>query len=184
MFGGKDIADDWPSREGAGLIAGLILGAACGPLLTRLFRHLNPSSSDHLYDSDSDSDGGTVPPPPSTPHKLVLCVRTDLGMTKGKIGAQCGHAALLAYKTSKRTPAGRAALREWEAGAQPKIALQIGSASQANALAAEAARAGVPSVSVHDAGRTQIAAGSMTVLAIGPAPDARVNKITGHLKLL
>ena len=26
--------------------------------------------------------------------KMVLCVRTDLKMTKGKIAAQCGHAAL------------------------------------------------------------------------------------------
>jgi PTH2 family peptidyl-tRNA hydrolase len=37
---------------------------------------------------------------------------------------------------------------------------------------------------VADAGRTQIAAGSRTVLAIGPAPNAALNEITGHLKLL
>lgn len=30
--------------------------------------------------------------------KMVMCVRSDLGMTKGKIGAQCGHATLGAYK--------------------------------------------------------------------------------------
>ena len=29
---------------------------------------------------------------------MWLLVRSDLGMTKGKIGAQCGHAALGAYK--------------------------------------------------------------------------------------
>ena len=34
--------------------------------------------------------------------KMVMCVRNDLGMTKGKIGAQCGHATLGAYKQSKR----------------------------------------------------------------------------------
>lgn len=37
---------------------------------------------------------------------------------------------------------------------------------------------------VVDAGRTQIAAGSRTVLAIGPAPKTLVDQITGHLKLL
>jgi hypothetical protein len=37
---------------------------------------------------------------------------------------------------------------------------------------------------VYIIGRTQIAAGSKTVLAIGPAPVGAVDKITGHLKLL
>lgn len=37
---------------------------------------------------------------------------------------------------------------------------------------------------IHDAGRTQIAAGSATVLAIGPALAADIDEITGHLKLL
>merc|ERR1711957_748742 len=34
--------------------------------------------------------------------KMVMIVRNDLGMAKGKIGAQCGHATLGAYKQSKR----------------------------------------------------------------------------------
>ena len=35
----------------------------------------------------------------------------------------------------------------------------------------------------HDAGRTQIAAGSVTVLALGPAAAADIDQVTGHLKL-
>lgn len=38
-------------------------------------------------------------------------------------------------------------------------------------------------VSIFDAGRTQIAAGSRTVLAIGPALCSDIDKLTGHLKL-
>ncbi|UKZ69278.1 uncharacterized protein TrAtP1_010288 [Trichoderma atroviride] len=34
--------------------------------------------------------------------KLVLVVRTDLGMTKGKIAAQCSHATLACYKALAR----------------------------------------------------------------------------------
>jgi len=37
---------------------------------------------------------------------------------------------------------------------------------------------------VEDAGRTQIAAGSKTVLAIGPAPVSSLDKFTRELKLL
>jgi hypothetical protein len=52
------------------------------------------------------------------------------------------------------------------------------------ALEAAAAAAGLMCYQVLDAGRTQIAAGSATVLAIGPAPKSEVDKITGHLSLL
>lgn len=37
---------------------------------------------------------------------------------------------------------------------------------------------------IRDAGRTQIEPNSKTVLAIGPAPSAELDKVTRHLKLL
>jgi peptidyl-tRNA hydrolase len=51
-------------------------------------------------------------------------------------------------------------------------------------LEAAALQAGMPCYLVHDAGRTQIPAGSQTVLAIGPAPKSKVDQLTGHLRLL
>ena len=36
------------------------------------------------------------------PVKMVLCVRQDLKMTKGKIAAQCGHASLGMCVSSRR----------------------------------------------------------------------------------
>lgn len=51
-------------------------------------------------------------------------------------------------------------------------------------LAAAAAAAGLLSYVVRDAGRTQIAAGSQTVLAIGPAPKSDIDRVTGHLPLM
>ncbi|KAK9754122.1 Peptidyl-tRNA hydrolase PTH2 [Popillia japonica] len=36
---------------------------------------------------------------------------------------------------------------------------------------------------VRDAGQTQVAPGTRTVLAIGPAPKSVLDKISGHLKL-
>ena len=47
-----------------------------------------------------------------------------------------------------------------------------------------AQKAGLVTYMVADAGRTQIAAGSETVLAIGPAPESILKAITGHLLLL
>jgi PTH2 family peptidyl-tRNA hydrolase len=51
-------------------------------------------------------------------------------------------------------------------------------------LAHKAIQRGLPAYIVQDAGRTQIAAGSQTVLAIGPGPKSVVDQITGHLSLL
>lgn len=51
-------------------------------------------------------------------------------------------------------------------------------------LEKKAKAAGIGTYIVFDAGRTQIPAGSQTVLAIGPAPKSQIDQITGHLKLL
>ena len=51
-------------------------------------------------------------------------------------------------------------------------------------LAAKAESLGIPNYIVVDAGRTQIAAGSETVLALGPGNVSEINQVTGNLKLL
>ena len=48
----------------------------------------------------------------------------------------------------------------------------------------ECKKRGVVYYLVEDAGRTQIKAGSRTVLGVGPAPVHVVDEITGHLKLM
>ena len=42
----------------------------------------------------------------------------------------------------------------------------------------------MPSYLVADAGHTQVEAGSLTVLGLGPVTTKQVNQLTGHLKLL
>ena len=51
-------------------------------------------------------------------------------------------------------------------------------------LAVRAESLGIPNYIVVDAGRTQIAAGSETVLALGPGNVSEINQVTGNLKLL
>ena len=48
----------------------------------------------------------------------------------------------------------------------------------------EALQLGVNTHLVRDAGHTQIKAGSMTVLGIGPAFPEEIDPVTKHLKLL
>ncbi|KAI9783041.1 MAG: hypothetical protein M1835_003889 [Candelina submexicana] len=116
--------------------------------------------------------------------KLVLVVRTDLGMTKGKIAAQCSHATLACYKSFLRYSPESPVLRRWERLGQAKVALQVKSEEEIELLQAQAVSLGLVAQVVHDAGRTQIASGSATVLGVGPAPKSKVDEVTGHLKLL
>ncbi|CAD0114132.1 unnamed protein product [Aureobasidium uvarum] len=111
--------------------------------------------------------------------KLVLVVRTDLGMTKA---AQCSHATLACYKTLVRQNS--PILKRWEGYGQAKVAVQVKSEEDLLILQAQAISLGICGQIIHDAGRTQIASGSATVLGVGPAPKSMVDQVTGHLKLL
>ncbi|KAJ2863116.1 hypothetical protein GGH94_003817 [Coemansia aciculifera] len=113
--------------------------------------------------------------------KLVLIIRTDLGMSKGKIAAQCSHATLGCYKRAlKQAPA---MLKAWEYTGQAKVTLKCNSEEELVDLQKKAQAAGLVAQSICDAGRTQIAAGSRTVLGIGPGPVGAVDRVSGHLKL-
>eukprot|EP01104_Vermistella_antarctica_P016675 TRINITY_DN5732_c0_g1_i2.p1 TRINITY_DN5732_c0_g1~~TRINITY_DN5732_c0_g1_i2.p1 ORF type:complete len:208 (+),score=47.73 TRINITY_DN5732_c0_g1_i2:201-824(+) len=115
-------------------------------------------------------------------YKLMLCVRMDLKMGKGKVAAQCGHATLGAFKlAAMRFPL---ALRQWEKYGQAKVVVKLPDAQVMNDIRSAAKARGLPTHVVVDAGRTQIAGGSETVLAIGPAPKSEIDKVTGSLKLM
>ncbi|KAH8697714.1 SART-1 family-domain-containing protein [Talaromyces proteolyticus] len=114
--------------------------------------------------------------------KLVLVVRTDLGMGKGKIAAQCSHATLACYKYYVAKSADSPILKRWERGGQAKVALQVKTEEDMLLLQAQAISLGLCARVIHDAGRTQIASGSRTVLGI-LGPKSIVDQVTGHLKL-
>lgn len=67
---------------------------------------------------------------------------------------------------------------------QAKVAVQCKSVEELEELQAKALSLGLCAKVIHDAGRTQIAAGSATVLGIGPGPKSVIDQVTGHLKLL
>lgn len=108
-----------------------------------------------------------------------MVVRMDLKMGKGKMAAQCCHACLGAYKRAAKT-----AILHWTRLGQTKLTLKCQTKEELVEIASQASNAKLPFYLVTDAGRTQIAAGSQTVCAIGPGPESEINKITGGLKLM
>jgi len=193
-------------RTDAAIALGAGLGAAATLLALRLTRRAagddDDSDDDDVDEVSSEEDiavdaGGIAArealgwTDDDAPLKMLLCVNSDLrdsngksvSMTKGKACAQCGHATLGAYRRALTSASGRNVLRVWLRTGQMKIAVKVPSQDELMALQAEAARRGLVCCLIRDAGHTQIAPGSRTVLAIGPAPE-RYFSFTQHLKLL
>lgn len=109
-------------------------------------------------------------------------VRKDLKMGVGKIAAQVAHASLLALEESKRI--NRELVNRWSNEGQAKVVLKVYSLDELLSLKERAERLGLPVALVRDKGLTQVEEGTVTCLGIGPAEEATIDKVTGHLKLL
>jgi PTH2 family peptidyl-tRNA hydrolase len=119
---------------------------------------------------------------PAGRYRLAIVVNTSLKMKKGKIAAQVGHGAVkAALDCASKNPA---CMDAWLSSGQAKICLKGVDDEQLLLLQQQAKDAGIQAISIRDAGRTQIPAGSLTVVAIGPARDDDLDPITGTLKLL
>ncbi|KAJ6914974.1 peptidyl-tRNA hydrolase 2 [Populus alba x Populus x berolinensis] len=114
--------------------------------------------------------------------KMVFVVRQDLKMGAGKIASQCAHAATGMY--AEMIYSHRILLRQWEQSGQPKIVVTCKNQQEMNKIREAAENIGLPTFVVADAGRTQVSAGSKTVLAVGPGPKESVDSVTGKLRLL
>ena len=78
-----------------------------------------------------------------------------------------------------RLPLAREWVRAWSARGCAKITLSIGSEEEMLACHQAAMAAGLPSMVIEDAGRTEVEPGTRTVCAIGPAPVPLINALTG-----
>jgi PTH2 family peptidyl-tRNA hydrolase len=110
--------------------------------------------------------------------KQAIVARADIGMGEGKLAAQVAHASLSAYEDTDRQ-----ARSDWKSEGQTKVVLKADGESDVFDLADAAERAGLPHAIVRDAGRTQLEPGTVTALAVGPAGEEAVDRVTGDLSL-
>jgi PTH2 family peptidyl-tRNA hydrolase len=115
-------------------------------------------------------------------YKQVIVIRSDLEMGKGKIAAQAGHAAVSAAEEARKH-----FKKMWDAWfdeGQCKIVVKVDSEQELLKLEDEVKKSRLPYALISDRGLTQLDPGTITCLAIGPAPSLEVDKITGKLALL
>ncbi|DBA75180.1 TPA: ubiquitin-specific protease ubp14, variant 3 [Trebouxia sp. C0004] len=111
--------------------------------------------------------------------KVVLIVVRSLHMSPGKIGAQCAHAAVGLYKVivTNRAPW----LSAWESAGEKTVVLAVDTAPELEPLAEQAQAMSLATFTVADAGKTEVAPGSVTVLAIGGVSEL-VDQVSGKLR--
>jgi PTH2 family peptidyl-tRNA hydrolase len=113
-------------------------------------------------------------------YKLVLIVRNDLKMSKGKIAAQVGHtvvdATIAAIENGK--------LCKWQKDGETIIALKVENEKTLNAILEIATRKKISNGRVFDSGRTEVVHGTCTVGFVGPDRVDKIDKLTCQLKCL
>ncbi|MAG44476.1 aminoacyl-tRNA hydrolase [bacterium] len=111
--------------------------------------------------------------------KQIIILRKDLKMSLGKTCVQACHACLGACeKTNKKN------FMHWQKQGQKKAIVKVENQDELFKLKKQANNMNLPNYLVSDAGLTELEHGTVTALAIGPAQEHEVDKITGDLSLL
>jgi len=115
-------------------------------------------------------------------YKMVIVTRSDLSLSAGKLAAQVSHAAVTCtLLTKKHKPEW---FTKWQREGAKKVVVKIETLEEFYSLKEKAETLGIITNIVTDAGYTEIAEGTQTVLGIGPAPSNLIDQVTGELPLL
>jgi len=115
-------------------------------------------------------------------YKQVIAVRTDLGMSRGKMAVQVAHGAISAAEKARVSH--QEVWRAWFREGQKKVAVKVSSEEEIMELRRLAIVHALPFSVIRDAGMTELPPGTITVIGIGPAKSEDMDKVTGDLKLL
>lgn len=125
--------------------------------------------------------------------KQVIAVRKDLEMGWGKMAAQVAHASGSAAFTNYLVDNGPlvwsygppAETKEWLRNSFTKICVWVADQEELMIIFDKARNAQLPCSLIQDSGRTVFRGiPTYTTVAVGPGEVSKVNKITGHLKLI
>jgi len=111
--------------------------------------------------------------------KMVILVRKDLKLPKGKLASQCSHASVEAVLKSNKFK-----ILKWRSEGSKKVILKVNSLKDLKKYQNLAKKAKLKTVLIKDAAKTFFKKPTYTVLAIGPDQDEKIDKITGKLKML
>ncbi len=112
-------------------------------------------------------------------YKQAILVRADLKLSKGKMAAQASHASVEATLKSHKDD-----VKKWRAEGMKKVVLKVPDQKALFKYKQIAEDLGLVVALITDAGHTEIPAGTTTCLAIGPAPEEKIDEAVGKLPLI
>ncbi|NQU79814.1 peptidyl-tRNA hydrolase [Candidatus Woesearchaeota archaeon] len=111
--------------------------------------------------------------------KMVILVRQDLKLPKGKLAAQVAHAAVEAALGSSKIK-----LTAWRAQGQKKVVLKVSDEKELMSYLQKAKYDNLKAALITDAGKTCIAPGTKTCVGIGPDSESKIDIVTGNLTMM
>ncbi|MBI5398089.1 peptidyl-tRNA hydrolase [Candidatus Woesearchaeota archaeon] len=112
-------------------------------------------------------------------YKMVILVRQDLKLPKGKMAAQAAHAAV---EASIRSP--KEHLKAWHQQGQKKVVLKVVDQQNLFKYVQMAKENNLTTAVITDGGHTVVEPGTITCAAIGPDDEKVIDQITGTLQLM
>ena len=112
-------------------------------------------------------------------YKQIIIIRQDLKLPKGKMAAQAAHASVKAVLNSDKK-----VIQEWNDEGMAKIVLKTENEKSLLKLLQEAKDNGIKTAMITDAGKTVVAPGTKTCIALGPDEEEKIDKITSSLNLI
>jgi len=111
--------------------------------------------------------------------KQVILIREDLKMNKGKLAVQVAHASVEATLHSSKID-----VKKWHELGMKKVVLKVPDLRSLNKYKTEAESIGLVTSLIKDAGKTFFNKPTITALAIGPAIEEKIDRITKDLKMV
>ena len=116
----------------------------------------------------------------SEPPTMAFLCRSDLELSAGKLAVQCAHAAIGSLKQAKKTHSRM--VQRWQETASRKICLSVDDEEDLMYFLGLVEEASLPYSLIEDAGLTEVAPGTVTVLGVGPAPRHTMDHLFSELK--
>lgn len=111
--------------------------------------------------------------------KQTIIVRNDLKLPKGKMAAQVAHASVEAVLRSSSEK-----VNIWHNEGMKKIVVKVNDEKELLEYQQKAKAKGLVASLITDAGKTVVAPGTKTCIAIGPDKEELIDSVTSELKMV